>query len=257
VAHDPSLWRSLCVLREVRNYTPDMRPHHPTLPGRILTILAGVLILKAIISIIINYQNYFPPDFTSDFLRGRERHFLGIYQWAFYTHIMSGPVSLLLGLILISERSRTRFPQWHRYLGRLQVACVVLLVTPSGLWMAYHAAAGPIGAVGLAALAIATAICVSLGARSAVMRRFADHRRWMWRCYLLLCSAVVLRLIGGLATVAGPAAPWVDPLATWMSWLVPLAAFELRERTRRRSGSLEPDRPRARSAQRRRDTSVH
>ncbi len=149
---------------------------------------------------------------------------------------MSGPVSLILGLILIGERTRARFPRWHRRLGRLQVACVLLLVTPSGLWMAYHAAAGPVAAVGLAALAIATAICILLGTRSAVARRFAEHRRWMWRGYLLLCSAVVLRLIGGLATVAGVAAPWVDPLATWMSWLLPLAAFEWREWTRRESG---------------------
>ena len=235
----------------------DMRPHHPTLPERILTLLAGVLILKVTASVVSNYHNYFPPNFASDFLRGRERHFLGVYQWAFYTHILSGPVSLILGLILIGERSRARFPKWHRYLGRLQVACVLLLVTPSGLWMAYYAAAGPIAAVGLAALAIATATCVSLGARSAVTRRFADHRRWMWRCYLLLCSAVVLRLIGGLATVTGVTAPWVDPLATWMSWLVPLTAFELREWTRRKSGFFELDRPRARAAPRRRDTSVH
>src|SRR5262249_31180152 len=159
---------------------------------------------------------------ASDFLHGREGYFPGGYQWAFYTHILSGPVSLILGLILIGERSRARFPRWHRGLGRLQVACVLLLVTPSGLWMAYHAAAGPIAAVGLASLAVATATCVSLGARTAVRRRFAAHRRWMWRCYLLLCSAVVLRLMGGLATVAGVAAPWFDPLATWLCWLVPL-----------------------------------
>jgi len=78
----------------------------------------------------------------------------------------------------------------------------------------------------------------------------------MWRTYLLLCSAVVLRLIGGLATVTGVAAPWVDPLATWMSWLVPLMAFESREWTRRKSGFFERDRPRARAAQGRRDPSV-
>jgi GAF domain-containing protein len=123
--------------------------------------------------------------------------------------------------------------------------------------MAYHAAAGPIAAVGLAGLALATAICVSLGARSAVMRRFVDHRHWMWRCYVLLCSAVVLRLIGGLATVTEVAAPWFYPLATWMSWLVPLSAFELREWTRRKAGVPERDRPRVQAAQRRRDTSVH
>jgi hypothetical protein len=234
-----------------------MRRHHPTVPGRILTLLAGVLILKVTAIVLLNFRNYFPPNFSSDFLRGRERHFSGIYPWAFYTHITSGPVSLILGLILIGEWSRTRFPNWHRHLGRLQVACVLLLVTPSGLWMASHAAAGPVAAVGLAALAIATAVCVSLGARSAVTRRFAAHRRWMWRCYLLLCSAVVLRLIGGLATVTGATAPWVDPLATWVSWLVPLTAFELREWTRRKSGFFELDRPRARAAQGRRDASIH
>jgi hypothetical protein len=210
-----------------------MRPHHRTLPERTLALLAGVLILKVTTSVLSNYPNYFPPNFASDFLRGRESYFPGGYQWAFYTHIVSGPLALILGLVLLAERSRARYPKWHRYLGRLQVACVLLLVTPSGLWMAYYAAAGPIAAVGLAALAIATATCVSLGAWSAVKGRFANRRRWMWRCYLLLCSAVVLRLIGGLATVTGVAAPWFDPLATWMCWLVPLVAFELREWTTR------------------------
>jgi hypothetical protein len=206
-----------------------MRLHHPTLPERILTLLAGVLVVKVTASVVSNYHNYFPPNFASDFLRGRERDFPGVYQWAFYTHILSGPVSLILGMFLVGEGLRTRFPRWHRDLGRLQVACVLLLVTPSGIWMAWYAAAGPIAAVGLATLAIATAICISVGAWSAVMRRFADHRRWMWRCYLLLCSAVVLRMIGGLATVTGVTAPWVDPLATWMSWLTPLSVFEFRE----------------------------
>ena len=73
-----------------------------------------------------------------------------------------------MGLILIGERFRTRFPNWHRYLGRVQVGVVLLLVTPSGLSMAYHAAAGPIAAVGLAALAVATATCISLGLQSAM-----------------------------------------------------------------------------------------
>jgi len=233
-----------------------MRPHPRTLPASLLTLLAAALILKVVINTVFHYQDYFPPDFASDFLRGRERHFLGVYRGAFYAHILSGPVSLTLGLILIGERSRARFPKWHRDLGRLQVACVLLLVTPSGLWMAWYAAAGRIAAVGLAALAVTTAVCVSLGARSAAARRFADHRRWMWRCYLLLCSAVVLRLIGGLATVTGLTAPWVDPLATWMCWLVPLTAFELSEWTKRKCGTVAFDRPRAGLIRRRRDPSV-
>ena len=233
-----------------------MRPQRPTSPGRILVLLACALILKTIAKTAADYQDYFPPDFASDFLRGREGHFRGAYRWAFYTHILSGPFALLLGLILIVERARPRFPAWHRRLGWLQVACVLLLVTPSGLWMAYYAAAGPVAAVSLAMLAIATAGCAALGARSAARRRFGDHRRWMCRCYVLLCSAVVLRLFGGLSIVTGTDAPWVDPLATWMSWLAPLSAFEVYEQTRRRSSSFERDRPRVQDARERRGTPV-
>ena len=208
-----------------------MRQPHLTSLQRILTLLAIVLILKVTASVVSNYHNYLPPNFATDFLLGRERYFFGAYQWAFYTHIVSGPVSLMLGLILLAERSRARFPNGHRYLGRIQVACVLLLVTPSGLWMAYHAEAGPIAGLGLATLAIATATCVSIGAWSAISRRYTNHRRWMWRCYLLLCSAVVLRLLGGFAVVTDLAAPWFDPLATWISWIVPISVFELLERS--------------------------
>ena len=219
-AHDPLPWRGLRGVGE-DDRPLDMPPYRFPFAVRILTFLAGVLILKTVVSVASKYYNYFPPDFASDFLRGREGHFWGAYSWAFYTHIVSGPVTLVLGLFLVSPISRSRVPTWHRRLGRVQVACVLLLVAPSGLWMAYYAAAGPIAAVGLATLAIATASCALLGVRAALGGRFADHRRWMWRCYLLLCSAVMIRLIGGLATVTGMTAPWVDPVATWMCWLAP------------------------------------
>ena len=200
-----------------------------------LTLAAGVLVAKVTLAVVLNYRVYLPPDFGSDFLRGREGYFWGPYHLAFYVHIASGPVALLLGLILIGERFRLRFPAWHRALGRVQVPWVLLLVVPSGLWMAYYTAAGPVGAAGLAALAVATGACAGLGWRSAIRRRFADHRRWMWRTFLLLGSAVVLRVIGGLATVLGVDVAWFDPLAIWISWLAPLAAFEGIELARRRA----------------------
>jgi hypothetical protein len=228
--------------------------------SRVLAVLAALLIWKVTANILIEYRNYVPPNFGSDFLRGREAYFWGAYGWAFYAHLVSGPASLIFGTLLVSDRFRRRFPAWHRRIGRVQVACVLLLVAPSGLWMAYYATTGAVAAVGLGTLAIATATCAAFGWRSAVMRRgceklelapsgngenlgesarvkvpvpiisqprsFADHRLWMWRTFILLCSAVVLRLIGGLATVAQFDALWLYPLATWASWLVPLLVFE-------------------------------
>jgi Predicted membrane protein (DUF2306) len=192
----------------------------------ILTNLAVVLILKVTVGVVLKYRDYFPPNFNSDFLRGRGTYFFGAYQWAFYAHLASGPVSLVLGLILISDRFRSRFPKWHRLLGRIQVVVVLLIVAPSGLWMAYRAESGPVAAVGFASMAIVTGACVAMGLRCAVKRRFPEHRRWMWRCFLLLCAAVVIRVIGGLATVAEVQAQWIYTLSAWASWLAPLIVFE-------------------------------
>ena len=102
----------------------------------------------------------------------------------------------------------------------------MLLVAPSGLYMARYAATGAVAAAGLGSLAVATAVCVALGWRAAVQRRFADHRRWMLRTFVLLCSAVVIRMIGGLASVLEFDAPWLYPVSTWVSWLAPLLVLE-------------------------------
>jgi hypothetical protein len=192
-----------------------------------LVIVAVLLIVKVTVEVMLGYANYFPPNFGSDFLRGRERYFFGAYRWAFYAHIASGPTALLMGLVLLSERFRLWAPKWHRNLGRCHAVNVLCVVTPSGLWMAYHASAGAIAAVGFAILAILTGTCVAFGWRAAMKRQFAVHRRWMWRCFVLLCSAVVVRLFGGLGTVLGVHAPWFDPVASWTSWLLPLTILEL------------------------------
>ena len=194
---------------------------------RVLAILATVLFLKVTLSVIWGYRDYLPPNFRSDFLLGRESYFFGVYQWAFYTHIAAGPLTLIFGLILISDRFRMRFPKWHRSLGKIQVAMVLLLLLPSGLWMARYAATGAVAGIGLSVLAILTGLSIFMGWRSAVRRQFVAHRLWMWRCFLLLSSAVVLRLIGGFVTGTNIGDAWAYPVATWVSWMLPLAVFEL------------------------------
>jgi hypothetical protein len=215
---------------------------HNTLLNRLLTAAAVVLIAKVTLTVLLGYRDYLPPNFNADFLLGRESYFYGAYSWAFYVHLLSGPLSLIFGTILISETFRRRFPRWHRRLGLVQVANVLLLVAPSGLWMARYAMSGAIAGAGLAMLAIATAFCCAAGWRTAVARQFSNHQLWMWRTYLLLCSAVVIRLFGGLATVFQFDPPWVYPTSIWASWLVPLTVFEIR-----RLASAPPKPPAARS----------
>ncbi|SFH54390.1 DUF2306 domain-containing protein [Planctomicrobium piriforme] len=204
--------------------------------------LAALLILKVTAAVLLKYVDYFPPNFNSDFLRGREQTFWGSYQWAFYVHIVSGPVSLLLGLLLLSTAFRRRYPLWHRRLGRIQGLCVLLMVVPSGLWMSFYAAAGPIAATAFASLSLATGFCTASGWRAAMQRHFKEHERWMQRSYLLLCSAVFIRILGGLGTVLEVQSLWFDPIASWVCWVVPLAILEkssVESRVSRARGGVE------------------
>ena len=73
---------------------------------RLLAPLAGLLVCTLLAGIVRTDPRYIPPDFTSDFLLGRADSFHGVYPWAFYAHIAAGPVTLLLGLALMSGTLR-------------------------------------------------------------------------------------------------------------------------------------------------------
>ncbi len=197
----------------------------------VLRWLAILLILRVLVAILLNYPDYFPPNFDSLFLQGRETTFTGAYPPAFYIHIFSGPVVLLNGLILLSEYVRRHRGGLHRFLGRVQIFVLLLLVLPSSVVMSQHAFGGWPAGLSFILLSAATAGCAVIGVVHARHRRYDRHRRWMLRCYVLICSAVALRLISGTAGLVGvPNAQGAYRFAAWSSWLLPLAALEFLER---------------------------
>ncbi len=159
--------------------------------------------------------------------------FAGAYRVAFYVHICSAPFVLVNGLILLSARVRRRHPKWHRVLGRVQVGVLLVFVLPSSVVMSRHAFGGWPAGLSFLLLSGATAGCAVAGVVQARRRRYDRHRRWMLRCYVLICSAVALRLISGAARLIGvPSPEQAYIVAAWVSWLFPLAAFEVAERWR-------------------------
>jgi uncharacterized membrane protein len=197
----------------------------------ILRWLAVVLILRMLVAILANYPDYFPPNFDSLFLQGRELTFAGLYRPAFYVHIFSGPIVLLNGLILLSDGVRRRHAAWHRVLGRVQVIVLIVLMLPSAVVMSRHAFGGWPAGLSFLLLSVATAISAVVGVIYARRGQFMRHRRWMLRSYVLICSAVALRLISGAAgLICVPSPERAYVVAAWSSWLIPLAVFEIAER---------------------------
>lgn len=206
--------------------TSQMPPLRSPLISQILKLLVCLLIGRVLVSTLANYVDYLPPNFDADFLLNRGGYFWGGYHWAFYPHILIGPCTLILGTLLISERFRRRFPRWHRRLGRIQGLCVLMVIAPTGFWMARYAANGPVAGLGFGMLAGASAGTMVLGWRAAVRREFKIHREWMWRCYLLLCSTVIVRVNGGVGATFGITDDWFYAQSAWTSWIVPLLAYE-------------------------------
>jgi uncharacterized membrane protein len=200
---------------------------------RILTTLlrwlAVLLILRVLFTILANYPDYLPPNFASLFLQGREQSFFSPgYQFAFYIHITTSPIVLLNGLILLSDSLRRRYRTVHRVLGRVQVVLLLFLMLPSSMVMARHSFAGWASGASFLLLAVVTATCAVVGVIQARRHRYDAHRRWMLRCFVLICSAVALRLISGAASLLGLANPeQAYIIAAWCSWMLPLAILEI------------------------------
>ena len=193
---------------------------------RLLHLLLIALAGRVLYQILAEYGSYFPADFESAFLTGREGFFNGHYRVSFYSHIVSGPIVLVLGFCLMFSGLRGRFRRTHRYLGWIHVVLVAGVVAPTGFVMAMHAYTGPAAGLGFALQSLATATSAIATAWFARNKQFPAHRLWATRCFILLCSPLLLRLMSGAVIVAGVESEFTYRLSAWTSWIVALTIHE-------------------------------
>ena len=203
-----------------------------------LTVAAAALLIKTFAATLWNYQNYFPLNFDAAFLIGRQLDFATIYRPVFYVHIVSSPMALaLMASIWLSMRRGFVGCTWvrrhHRLMGRMTAAWVCLIVAPSGLAMAFWAAAGPVAALGFAAQAILTFAAITAAVWAAANARMALHRRLIDHAMLLMVAPLVLRIYGGLTEVLSVSDPTFYTVNAWLPWLVPMSIYEAARQLRR------------------------
>ena len=194
-------------------------------------ILLLLLFVRVMYLIVYEYHRYFPPDFTSGFLTDRHGYFWGIYCAAFYSHIAVGPIVLLIAVFLMlsgtGNKYLKRFFHWHRPLGKLQFVLVVFLLTPTGILMSTRANTGAIAGVAFFLLSIATAFSMIAAVWHVRQGNLASHRLWATRCFLMLCSPLLLRLMQGAVIMLDYDSQVTYPYSAWISWALPLLMFEI------------------------------
>ncbi len=197
-------------------------------PGGVLKFTAAAVVLYVGLLILTPYPHYLPPDFERGFLRNKQRGFYTSgYFLGFYAHIASAPLALLCGTLNISSTLRVRRPRLHRGIGKVYVLLVLCFVAPGGAIMATRALGGLSSVICFTMISAAAWVFTWKAWRAAGKLRFAEHGRWMCRSYLMICSAILLRLIHYLMLPLG----WDPTLryqwAAWLSWLPALAIFEI------------------------------
>jgi hypothetical protein len=131
------------------------------------------------------------------------------------THMLIGPIALLLGPFQFSSRLRAKYPKAHRWSGRVYVtACTAGGI--AALAASPYASSGPVAGLGFGILAVLW-VGTTIGAwRAAVQRRFALHRLLMRFSYAMTFGAVTLRLQISLGYALGY--PSYSTMSVWLAY---------------------------------------
>jgi uncharacterized membrane protein len=156
-------------------------------------------------------------------------------------HVAGAATALLIAPVNLLPVVRRRWPAVHRWLGRVYiVACLV--GSAGGLPLAFGSTAGPLTTVGLGTLSVLWAWTNVQGWRTAVARRFADHRAWMIRSFALTFAAVTFRVDLFLFPALGMSQADGYHLTCFHCWMFNLLIAELylRGAFRRRPAERTP-----------------
>jgi uncharacterized membrane protein len=156
------------------------------------------------------------------------------------THMLIAPIALVLGPFQFFAGLRAKYPQAHRWSGRVYVTACLVAGT-GGLATSPYASGGPVAGLGFGILAVLW-IGTTLGAwRAAVQRQFALHRLLMRFSYAMTFGAVTLRLQIPLGFALGY--PSYSAMSVWLaytSWIpnvIVVALYSMRAASRRQVAS--------------------
>lgn len=187
---------------------------------------------------------YLLPPFPTDiYFLAAKQAVIDFLPWrlAFYIHITSATLVLLLGLTQFSKSILQKAPQLHRRLGQLYISLILILAAPSGFLMGFYGSGGPWAQLAFVLQAIVW-WGLSFWAYQTIRRKEVQaHARFMVRSYAMTLSAISLRGATFLAAswkmqhgifCPNPAYSWLCYpdfyiLIAWLSWIVNLLLAEV------------------------------
>ena len=163
---------------------------------------------------------YFIIDRTFGLLKSKSPALLNNVLWnlSFYTHIILGGVSLLIGWPQFLTRFRQRRPLSHQWIGKAYILSV-LLSSIAGIYIAFYATGGIISSLGFICLGVIwfySTVRAYLAIRKGQVDR---HRKMMIYSYAACFSAVTLRIYLPLLTFLFHDFVKAYLVVAWLCWI--------------------------------------
>lgn len=117
-----------------------------------------------------------------------------LWRTVFYVHILGGVLTLLSAFLQFSKLLLHRLPRVHRLQGRVYVWAALVVVAPTGLFLAFYAKGGALGRIGFAVQGTLLFYTTWLGLKHILQGRLEQHVRWMTRSYAVVTTAIAFRL---------------------------------------------------------------
>ncbi len=180
--------------------------------------------------IAINSSVYFGDEIAPFIIEKLPLPLENVWLLALQIHVVAAALCLPACVVLQSTGLLRRAPRLHRWLGRTTAAAVLLMLAPSGLYLALFAKGGLLGTLGFVLSGIIVIVAMVQGIRHARAGRFVAHRRSTLHVLAQLSVAVTSRTLLALLDLAGMevelaylVALWVPVLASaaFVEWIMP------------------------------------
>ncbi len=137
-----------------------------------------------------------------------------LWTWALQIHVIVAAFALPACLVLMSRAVMRRAPRFHRWLGRINGAAVLLALVPTGAYMSQFATGGLPSTAGFLTSGAIVAVAMVQGIRTARARELVAHRRWMFHVVAQMAVAVISRAMLIACAIAG-----FDPINSYIACL--------------------------------------
>ncbi|QDW28344.1 DUF2306 domain-containing protein [Pedobacter sp. KBS0701] len=172
---------------------------------------------------------YIPLSSEVSFLQIKQTEVSGIkaYLPLFYAHVYSAIFALLAGFTQFNARILAKYPKIHKWLGYLYVSFVLLLASPSGIFIGWFANGGLVAKTSFIILGILWFWFTLKATLLILKRKITAHKKFMYRSFALAASAITLRLWKVILVYLFHPAPMdVYQIIAWLGWIPNLLLAE-------------------------------